>query len=274
MRNLLGKPILTYDSLSRYCTHGFSPCTSDVNFYTSRQGIYGLHLWDALAIQRRFLTALGFDQEKEWLTLGCVGGTDILRLTNENKMNYVGYGADLHTHADGFDGVYTQVRGIPLCVGFADCPQILVAGNDLVGIIHAGRVNMDKSIINKFLSEVSKVTDPRGLVFGMSPHVRGRNYLHMVVFHLRRYKEWMETGVITPHGKDYAVDLTKAIMDDFDRNGIRRDRVFDSGLDTFVEGCSAAKMGNMWINSKRAHEALMHKHKGIKRGSCFCAVML
>lgn len=185
-------------------------------------------------------------------------GVEMLRIED---LSFSGYDAN-GTKCRGYDGVITTIPRVPLFAVVADCPQLMVAGKNTIGLLHASRSTVDQNIISKFFKLFSNFEDLKNVKVGFSPYIFQENFDHDYL-KLKR-KDDFAKHIDARDGKFY-IDLAGVIKDDLVREGIKFDNIYDKRINTFEVSRISRELGGFQISYR---EHMKNPVKGGRGGLC------
>lgn len=203
-----------------------------------------------LARQLDFARALGVNVSP--IVMPSSGTAEIGRVTAKMYAKIRGYD-NSYTRCRNLDAIYTRAPDLLLTAPLSDCPQLLVAGEGCVGIVHANRKTLDNDILRRFLAELEcDGVSPADLHYALPPAISAAQFRHgsSYFMKLKRGFEWAETGAIQLGDDSFTLDLRKAIEDDLRAAGVPAERFIDSGIDSVALSEAALPYGGC-IHSKR-----------------------
>lgn len=183
----------------------------------------------ALDNRRGLLSALNIDY-KDLICAKQIHGNSVKYVNEVNK----GSGALAYdTSIPDTDGFITDTRNLPLAIFTADCLSIFLFDphKPAVGLIHAGWRSSKETIVPNALSLMQSKfnTDPAELFAGFGPCIRDCCYEVSAEF-----KDYFSTDLTQTSGRTY-LDLSQVNKKQLIDSGVKKDKIFDSGLCTSCE---------------------------------------
>ena len=227
-------------------TYGFKSDILDaIDVSIPQRNYFRRYSSDAIENQRTFFSELGiencFDNR---VIVANSFGTNILRVEDLSHSGYT----DNECNCDGYDGVITSIPKVPLFTGFGDCPQLMVIGNNEIGLVHATRDTLDNYILQVFFDEFSRNNNLSETKIGFSPYLHTPNFGHKYL-NLQR-TDWDES-IIEIQGV-YFLDLKKMILEDLQNLGINDFNIFDLSINTYNLSQQSAERGGYQISHRQA----------------------
>ncbi len=259
LEELVGRHLRLEDGVlrSRLLERRFPRVSHGVTFaLPSRNHCVGL-AWPhekerALEDQRAFAGALAGQRAR--YVMQNPGVPQVLRISAQNAHEYEGYDDVPRCRTPGADGIYTLDAGMLLTAVHSDCPQIVLVGTRSVGILHAGKSQLDCGIVSAYLDTVAADGEDLASVHAFVPPSIRKDSLVYDALCLARAGEWVESGVIkTPRRQPLTLDLQRAIALDLAAYGIGKDRISDARIDTYALGPLQAATGGAIYSTRFAN---------------------
>lgn len=190
--------------------------------------------------RRRYFGALGLDPSRV-VRVRQVHGSDVLvvdeALAGRDKFPRLLLDGD-----DSYDAMVTDLSNLSLAISTADCLPIFLVDphRPAVGAIHAGWRSSVKGIVAHALQKMQDVygSDPGECFAAVGPGIRGCCYEvdEPVIGPLKMaWSAW--EACVTPAGADrWMLDLAQLSIAMLHAQGLRKERVFDTGLCTACRG--------------------------------------
>lgn len=203
---------------------------------------------DAVESQSRFFQSLGVSHLFARRVVAAYPfGTNVMEISD---LSFSGYESEKRSRCNGYDGVITSIPEIPLFSGWGDCPQLLVAGENSVGLVHTARDTLDNYILTIFFEMFFRNNTPRKTKVGFSPYIFPESFDHQYV-NLKR-EDWFNKGCIYKKDNLLYVDLFKMIEDDLLRLGITPENIMDAKLNSFKISEDSFKRGGYSVSHRHA----------------------
>lgn len=210
---------------------------SDPPYHTLNLGLSVLD--DPAAVhtnRRRFFGALGLDPSHV-VRIRQVHGNDVL-VVDQALAGNERFPRLLLDDNYSYDAMVTDIPGLGLTISTADCHPIFVVDphRPAVGAVHAGWRSSVRHIVGQALKKMGEVygTDPADCFATLGPGIRGCCYQvdEPVIAPLRRaVRGWQ--SCVKPAGEGrWMLDLAHLNIGLLHEVGLRRDRIFDTGLCT------------------------------------------
>lgn len=220
--------------------HGFSTRRGGVSSPPYHSLNLGLSVGDDPAAvrtnRRRFFGALGLDSSHV-VRVRQVHGNDVLvvdqALAGDEKFPRLLLDEDY-----SYDAMVTNIPGLGLTIGTADCHPILIVDprRPAVAAVHAGWRSSAKDIVGHTLRKMHNVygTDPADCYATVGPGIRGCCYEvdEPVITPLTRAVSGWQSCVEPAGEGRWMLDLARLNITLLHEVGLRRDRIFDTGLCT------------------------------------------
>jgi copper oxidase (laccase) domain-containing protein len=235
---------------------------------------------EPMTSQLRLLSEIGasnlFDRR---VMIGAVFGNSVLRVKDLSFSGYKteqepicmansGYEA-ARTMCNGYDGVITSMKGLPIMIGWGDCPELLVAGKNTVGIVHSTGKTLDKFILDNFFAQFFETECPVDTRVAFSPYLFTEHYTGDFR-NLARFDEWSEAGVITGSIDDRQhLDLEGANMRDLLRLGILHENIHNAHYSSYNLSALSHELGGYAVSHRHATNT-----PGAKEGRGAMCIML
>ena len=198
--------------------------------------------------QLDFFQALGishlFDRR---VMMGAVFGNSILDVHN---FDFSGY-SNGSNNCNGYDGVMTRMRELPIMIGCSDCPEILVAGETAVGIVHSTSKTLDQYILDHFFEMFFETEDPDKTKVAFSPYILPMDYFGNFE-DLDRFNEWVKEGCVQSNNGQHHLDLGKMNRLDLLRLGLSRENIYDAQHNSYRMSRHSHKDGGYAISHRHA----------------------
>lgn len=210
---------------------------SDPPYHTLNLGLSVLD--DPAAVhtnRRRFFGALGLDPSHV-VRIRQVHGNDVL-VVDQALAGNERFPRLLLDDNYSYDAMVTDIPGLGLTISTADCHPIFVVDphRPAVGAVHAGWRSSVRHIVGQALKKMGEVygTDPADCFATLGPGIRGCCYQvdEPVIAPLQRaVRGWQ--SCVKPAGEGrWMLDLAHLNIGLLHEVGLRRDRIFDTGLCT------------------------------------------
>ena len=186
--------------------------------------------------RRRFFGALGLDPSHV-VRIRQVHGNDVL-VVDQALAGNERFPRLLLDDNYSYDAMVTDIPGLGLTISTADCHPIFVVDphRPAVGAVHAGWRSSVKHIVGQALKKMGEVygTDPADCFATLGPGIRDCCYQvdEPVIAPLQRaVRGWQ--SCVKPAGEGrWMLDLAHLNIGLLHEVGLRRDRIFDTGLCT------------------------------------------
>ncbi len=186
--------------------------------------------------RRRYFGALGLDPSRI-VRVRQVHGTDVL-VVDQALAGHEEFPRLLLDGDDAYDAMVTDIPNLSLAISTADCLPIFFVDphRPAVGAVHAGWRSSIEGIAEHTLRTMQDTygTDPTECYVAIGPGIRGCCYEvdDPVITPLRR--AWTQWEVcVKPAGQErWMLDLARLNSAIFHGQGLRGDRIFDTGLCT------------------------------------------
>ncbi len=170
--------------------------------------------------------------------------TKILYLKDLSHSGYTGQ----VSKCNGYDGVITGMRNIPLFTGFGDCPQLMVVGDKEIGLVHATLKTLDKNILKKFFKIFSINNNLSKTQIGFSPYIFPENFKYKTL----KLKRATLLESITKKDGFYFIDLKQMILRDLIKIGINPLNIKDLNVNTYNLSKLSEKKRGYQISHRQA----------------------
>ncbi|MEK6968328.1 MAG: laccase domain-containing protein [Nanoarchaeota archaeon] len=150
------------------------------------------------------------------------------------------------------DGMIAREPNLPLFVPFGDCPQLMFAGRQTVGLVHATRDTIDKYILDIFADKFFKNEDPAETIVGFSPYIFSHNFSHEYL-NLQREDEWRKAEVVYDQNGKMHIDLRKMAVDDLLRIGVDLGNILDHRVNNYDLSEGSVRFGGVAVSHRHAH---------------------
>lgn len=135
----------------------------------------------------------------------------------------------------GTDVLWTQERGVPLLLLFADCVPVILArsSHPAVAVVHAGRRGVEAGIVTKAARILGSLPGPDDLVAFVGPHIGGCCYdVADEVARAFERRSHFDTSFVTITAASPRLDLGAVVADDLKRSGVPKERQWPLGICT------------------------------------------
>jgi len=148
----------------------------------------------------------------------------ILPILNEDDLNLL--------EKESFDGVFTKLKNIFLCVQVADCIPLFVIAFEkrMVGLLHVGWRGFVSGIVKEFLTKAERLFKiyPEDLIIVLGPYIKGCCYeVSCGVAAL------FDRDMLNFNQNKIRLDLGKALFKELKKAGVKKQRIFLSPDCTF-----------------------------------------
>lgn len=250
--------IFSYD-LGGHVLNGIDVSPKQPNYYVK---------YDQSAIdsQRNFFQRLGIGELFDRRVMVAVSwGVNMLVV---NDLSFSGYKDRMTSKCNGFEGVIVTEPDIPILSGWSDCPWLMAAGKQSVGIVHTARDTVDSNVIEVFLGVLSVRERLSDLRIGVSPYIPTMLFGHDQLS-LKRRSDWETAGAINEIDGKFYVDLHRMILADLVKSGLREGQVSNGHLDSYAISERSHALGGFAVSRRHAQVA-----KDCKEGrGAFCLMM-
>ena len=180
---------------------------------------------NAVDNQRNLISELGFaDSFDQRVLLAGNNGRHIVEIVDDSHAGYDGVQTHLSLHA-----AFTKRRNAPLIFPSADCPILMVSGKEYIGMVHAGRQELDERFVLEFFRQFPEPAED--IKVAVSPYIAPDNFAH-VYLDLDRWSEWFDARAVSSKANGLEkLDLGNMVLYDLKSVGI--DDVIDKKIDTF-----------------------------------------
>lgn len=133
------------------------------------------------------------------------------------------------------DCLITNQKGITLFLLTADCHTISLFDptNNVIGLVHAGWIGLDKEIIPKAISRLTKEynSNPKDLIALLSPSIGPCCYKGFESIKQINDLRWQP--YIFQEGKTFGLDLWRFAEDQLIESGIKKENIYNPQICTF-----------------------------------------
>lgn len=202
--------------------------------------------------REKFCSELGINLD-DLVCMEQIHNNNIVRIGAEHKGRGSRSDSDRITNVDG---MVTQAKGVPLAVRTADCAPLLFYDpvHEAIGVAHVGwkgaavdlAGKMVAALKNNFLSQAEDIFVAMGPMIRPCCYEVGEDFHEMFGSHVER------------RGDSHYLNLAGVIMEELGRAGVRKDRIYDSGL------CTACNK-DLFFSYRR---------EGSQTGRIFAVIML
>jgi copper oxidase (laccase) domain-containing protein len=180
--------------------------------------------------------------------MGAVFGNSVLKITD---LECSGYDSESRSRCSGYDGVITNERNLPLMTGWGDCPELLVAGKNTVGIVHSTGKTLDRYILDNFFKLFFETEDPADTKVGFSPYIFPGNYTGDFR-DLTRFNEWSEAGLIRIENGVQHMNLAGMNAEDLLRLGVLAKNIHNKCYNSYQISIESNREGGYAVSHRHA----------------------
>jgi copper oxidase (laccase) domain-containing protein len=201
---------------------------------------------EGLSSQKKFFEEVGiihlFDTR---IVIANSFDTKVERVEDEHLCGYDGSASK----CQGYEGIITSTPNMPLFVAFGDCPQLMIVGENEIGIVHATYKTLNKDILKIFFRKFFVNNRISTTKVAFSP------YLHQEHFTPKnlalRTISYLEKMVLKKEST-YHLDIKSKIVEELEEIRIEKENIFDLGIDTYDLSKQSSKVGGYQTSHRQA----------------------
>lgn len=165
------------------------------------------------------------------VVMSIVHDNNVLEIDENDVHTYASYTGSA-SNCQGYDAIITCAKGVPLMGFWADCAELMVAGKEHVGMVHAGRLTLDKKILHVFFDRFFMKELPSVTKVAISPYLGVDNH-SFYPDSCDRFSEWMSNGCVDERRGESYLDMGEVLRQDLRSVGVLEKNIDDPRIDSF-----------------------------------------